>query len=349
MANYALMALMDSDPTAMGYFSAALTQDLPLNDATTSSTAPSEKWPYSGNAGTYVIAGGDQPFIGKLLTINASNNVPSNIAANWVLGATFPVSSVWTGAPLGAAWDIPTVALQNAAGAYVAPSTAAAKAAEADATLASTSDPTTNNLVTFNASTTDAAAYNNYMMEETYLVVPTTGLPANKDTALADFIRFALGPKGQTDIESFGAAPATSAMDAAGLKVGYYNDSTPIGSVPMTRMASSCSVTFIVPSSAASAPPTRPAIAITARRRRRAGPAPMRGSMRRFSRQCGGCSGWCARSRRPSRMMSGPLVSPNSCPRTAVPADRPVPYGRRNSRSHKAASNIRRSLRSPPD
>ena len=33
-----------------------------------------------------------------------------------------------------------------------------------------------------------------------------------------------------------------------------------IGSVPITLSASSCSVTFIVPSSAATAPPTRPAI-----------------------------------------------------------------------------------------
>ena len=62
-----------------------------------------------------------------------------------------PVASVWTGDPLGVPWNLPTAAVQNAQGAYVAPSTAAAAAAEADATLASTSDPTTNNLVTFNA------------------------------------------------------------------------------------------------------------------------------------------------------------------------------------------------------
>ena len=69
----------------------------------------------------------------------------------------------------------------------------------------------------FNASTTDAAAYNSYLMEESYLVVPTNGLSAAKAKALAQFIRYVLGPEGQQDIENFGAAPATAAMVAAGL------------------------------------------------------------------------------------------------------------------------------------
>ena len=204
MANYALMSLLDSDTTAKGYFTAGLTNAFTHNSATTEDTTPSETWPY---AGPYVIAGGDDPFIGKLLTINASNNVPSNEAANWVLGAAFPVSSVWTGAPLGAPWNIPTAAVQNAQGSFVTPSTGSATASEKDATLAATSDPTTNNLVTFNATASDASAYNSYLMEESYLVVPTSGETAAKDTALAALIRFVLGPKGQTDIESFGAAP----------------------------------------------------------------------------------------------------------------------------------------------
>jgi hypothetical protein len=109
--------------------------------------------------------------------------------------------------------------VQNAQGSFVAPSTGSAAASEKDATLAATSDPTTNNLVTFNAAATDASAYNSYLMEESYLVVPTSGETAAKDTALAALIRYVLGPKGQTDIQSFGAAPATSAMDAAGLLV----------------------------------------------------------------------------------------------------------------------------------
>lgn len=216
MANYALMALLDSDPTAKSYFAAGLQSAYATHSATTSDTAPSETWPYTG---AYDTAGGDDAFIGKLLTIDAKSNTPSDLAGQWALGATFPVSSVWTGAPLGAAWNVPTAAVQNAQGSFVAPSEQSAAAAEADATVASTSDPTTDNLVTFQPSATAAAAYNSYLMEESYLVVPTGGLSAAKDTTLADLIRFILGPDGQRDIERFGAAPATAAMDAAGLKV----------------------------------------------------------------------------------------------------------------------------------
>ena len=126
---------------------------------------------------------------------------------------------MWTGAPLGAAWNIPTAAVQNADSQFVAPSKGAAAAAEADATVAKTSDPTTNNLVTFTPSTSDAAAYNSYLMEESYLVVPLNGLAATKATALANLVRFVLGPNGQRDISSFGAAPATTAMVTAGLQV----------------------------------------------------------------------------------------------------------------------------------
>jgi hypothetical protein len=244
MANSALMTLLDNDSTAKGFFSAGLASAFASNAATTTDITPSEKWPYTGS---YVIAGGDDPFIGKLLSINATTNTPSNESAGWVLGATFPVSSVWTGAPLGAPWNIPTAAVQNAQLSYVVPSTAAAQAAEGDATLAKTSDPTTNNLVTFNASTTDAAAYNNYLMEESYIVVPTSGLPANKDTALASLIRFILGPKGQTDIKSFGAAPATSAMDTAGLAVAAQLDAqAAVGTTTSTTVSSTSTSTTSV-------------------------------------------------------------------------------------------------------
>ena len=213
IANEALMTLLDSDPTAKGYFDAALNGGLP--GALTTSDTPSELWPFAGNT----IPGGDQPLIGKLLDINTETNGPSTTATQWVLGATTPLSSVWTQAPLGVAWDLPSAAIQNAQGSFVSPTLAAAAAAQTDATLASTSDPTTNNLVTFNASTSDAAAYNSDLMEESYLVVPTSGLNAAKATALAQVVRFVLGAQGQKDIEAFGSAPATPAMQAAGLKV----------------------------------------------------------------------------------------------------------------------------------
>jgi ABC-type phosphate transport system substrate-binding protein len=211
MANYAMMALLDSTPSSQALFAAGLAGAGSL----TTSTTPSTNWPYAQN--TY--PGGDQPLIGKLLAINPQTNVPSATAVSWRLGATVPISSVWTGSPLGVPWNISTAAVQNAQGSYVPPSAPAAKAAAADSTLAVTPDPTTNNLVTFNASTSDAGAYNDYLMVESYLVVPTNGLPANKSAALAQFVRFVLGPQGEQDIQTFGAAPATPSEQAAGLEV----------------------------------------------------------------------------------------------------------------------------------
>jgi len=213
--NQALMALLDSTPTSKALFDAGLKNAVNTNQGLTTDDTPSEHWPYAKNA----VPGGDQPLIGKLLNINATTNAPDTNAHNWQLGAALPISSVWTGAPLGVAWDLPTAAIQNAQGSFVAPSSASASAAEGDATLASTSDPTTNNLVTFTASPTDAKAYNNYLMMPEYLVVPTNTLTAVKATKLSQLIRFVLGPTGQKDISGFGAAPATAAMVTAGLKV----------------------------------------------------------------------------------------------------------------------------------
>jgi ABC-type phosphate transport system substrate-binding protein len=251
MENEDLMTLLDSDPTSKALFDYGLQEAVATNQGLTLDDTPSEHWPYAKNT----IPGGDQPLIGKLLNVNTTTNAPDTIAANWQLGATLPISSVWTGAPLGVPWNIPEAAIQNAQGAFVAPSTASATAAQADATLASTSDPTTNNLVTFNASTTDAAAYNNFLMMEEYLVVPTNTLAANKATKLAQFIRFVLGSTGQKIIQSFGAAPATPAMVTAGLKVatqlsvlglssgGATTTTTTVGSSSTTSTTSSTGTT----------------------------------------------------------------------------------------------------------
>jgi hypothetical protein len=105
-----------------------------------------------------------------------------------------------------------TIAIQNAAGHYVLPTSAATSAALNDATL----EPTTN-LVTFNANPSDAAAYPIDVMS--YLVVPTSGLSAAKATALASFIKFVLGATGQADVKSLGDGPVTTAMVSAGMQV----------------------------------------------------------------------------------------------------------------------------------
>jgi ABC-type phosphate transport system substrate-binding protein len=213
MANQALMSLLDSTPTSKASFVAGLTN--PGGASLTTDPTPSEKWPY----GQGTVPGGDQPFIGKLLAINAQTNAPSQTAAQWQLGTTGPISSVWTRAPLGVPWNLSTAAIQNAQGSFVPPSTAAAQAALADATVGATADPTTNNLVMFNPNASDAVAYNNYLMVESYLVVPTNGLSAAKAGGLAQLARFAVGPLGQQIVSSFGAAPDTAAMTKAGQAV----------------------------------------------------------------------------------------------------------------------------------
>jgi ABC-type phosphate transport system substrate-binding protein len=250
MANSALMSLLDSTPTSKAFLDAGLIEN-GMGGLTTDDT-PSEFWPYGQNT----IPGGDQPLIGKLLNIGTKTNAPSQTASEWQLGATLPISSVWTGAPHGVPWNLATAAVQNADNQFVAPSTAAAQAAAADAALAATTDPTTNNLVTFNASATDAAAYNNFLMEESYLVVPTSGLSAAKAKALAQLVRFALGPQGQQDIKTFGAAPATTAMVTAGLRVAVTLDSEAVSAAAQASTVTattSATTSTTAPASAAAA------------------------------------------------------------------------------------------------
>jgi len=208
--NTALMSLLDSNPESKELFDNALNNNALKNPTAVTSDTPSETWPFQLN---HAYIGGDAGLIEKELNIDAETNSPS-AANSWNLGDVFPLSSVWAGAPQGTPWNIPTAALQNAAGQFVAPSAAAAEASEADATL----DPATN-LVTFNANANDATAYNNYMMVESYLVVPTSGLTASKASALAQYIRFVTGPVAASDEETLGAAPPTPAMVAADLKV----------------------------------------------------------------------------------------------------------------------------------
>jgi hypothetical protein len=202
------MALLDSNPTAKELFDNALNN--PASAALTKSDTPSENWPFHG---IHAFVGGDAGLVGKELNINAETNIPS-AAISWNLGDVFALSSVWAGAPQGTPWNIPTAAIQNAAGKFVPPSESAAASAEEDASM----DPTTN-LVTFAANPNNATAYNNDMMVESYLVVPTSGLTAAKAQKLAQYIRFVVGPVATSDEETLGSAPATPAMVTADLKV----------------------------------------------------------------------------------------------------------------------------------
>jgi ABC-type phosphate transport system substrate-binding protein len=246
--NAALMALIDSNPTAREQLDNALNN--PEAEATTKSDTPSETWPFQGN---HAFVGGDEGLIGKELSINAETNAPSALLT-WTglgVGATgphdvFPVSAVWTGAPEGTPWNVPTADIQNAQSAFVGPTEAAAAAAETHVTL----DPTTN-LVTFNADASDAGAYNNYLMVESYLVVPTSGLPADKAEALAQYIRFIVGPTGQSDEAVLGSAPPTPAMVTADLKVAAELDAEAVrsSSGTTTKSTTTTSTTTTSPTS----------------------------------------------------------------------------------------------------
>jgi hypothetical protein len=206
--NTALMAYLDSDPTSKELVDNALNN--PNGDAATHSDTPSEIWPFQGS---HAFVGGDAGLIGKELNLNAETDAPSTVSS-WNLGDVFPLSSVWAGSPLGTPWNLAMAALQNAAGKFVSPTETAAASAEGDASM----DPATN-LVTFAANPNNETAYNNYMMVESYLVVPTSGLTAAKAQKLAQYIRFVVGPVAQSDEVTLGSAPPTPTMVAADLKV----------------------------------------------------------------------------------------------------------------------------------
>lgn len=228
MENVALMSLLDSTSASKQAFTAGLTNLKSLAQASTSDPTPSEHWPFA----SVTTTGGDQITLGTVVGLDGLTGAPSTLVSQIKFGAIMPIANDWTGDPLGVEWNLPTAAVQNAAPSttdptppFVIPSAASALAAEKQATLASTSDPTTNNLVKFDTTDTpDPTAYNPFLMLESYLVVPLKGLPADKALALAQFIRFAVGGTGQSDITNLGVAPATSAMVKADLVVAQQLD-----------------------------------------------------------------------------------------------------------------------------
>ncbi len=199
-SNTSLESLFVSNPTARAIWDAYLKYFEGNTDDT-----PTDLWPHTSTAGT-----SEQLIAQTLIKVNSQLTppVPDANPTHWGQGDIAPLPVDWVGPPL----NIPTIAVQNAAGAYVAPTVASTNAALRDATV----DPTTN-LVNFNANPDDAAAYPMPVMS--YLVVPTSGLDPAKATALAAFIKFVLGSAGQADVESMGAAGVTPAMITAGLKV----------------------------------------------------------------------------------------------------------------------------------
>ncbi|HEY5025777.1 MAG TPA: hypothetical protein VII76_12440 [Acidimicrobiales bacterium] len=199
--NMALESLFVSNTTAKAIWDAYIKYFEGSTDDT-----PTDLWPHTLTAGS-----SDELIEQTLIKVNSNVNppVPDADPTHWGQGDIAPLPIDWWS---GSTLDNPTIAIQNAEGAFVAPAVASMDAALGDATM----DPTTN-LVRFNANPTDAAAYPLPVMS--YLVVPTSGLDPSKATALAAFIKFVLGSTGQADVESMGAAGVTPAMVSAGLKV----------------------------------------------------------------------------------------------------------------------------------
>ncbi len=193
----ALIALFDADPKAAPVWSSFVSSFKGTNDA------PTETWPTQGG-----VHGGDAELAQSLVPLDTSTLLPRTDPSTWGLGEIAPLAADWIGPPE----NIPTIAIQNAAGSFASPTVTAATAALKDATF----DPSTN-LVTYKNSTTDTSAYP--LMATSYLVVPTSGLSPTKATALAALIRFALGSKGQSDVTGLGAAPVTATMTTAGMAV----------------------------------------------------------------------------------------------------------------------------------
>jgi phosphate transport system substrate-binding protein len=118
-------------------------------------------------------------------------------------------STTWTaGVP-----TLHNVAVKNPAGQFVLPTSASIAKQFAGATI----DPATN-VVKLPYGVTDPEAYPAPVVS--YLVVPVTGLVADKAKALASFIRFVLtDAKAKQDAVDLGFAPANPDWVTAGLKV----------------------------------------------------------------------------------------------------------------------------------
>ncbi len=192
--NYGLAQYIGSTPAAKALWDAWLTVEGVTN------LAPTETWPAHQG-----LSGGDLTLANALVPIDPATNAPRVNPQTWGVGDAGAIPADWLGTPR----NIPTIALQNAAGAFVPPTLAATQAAVNDASMDTATD-----LVTFPQNAADAAAYPQVMMS--YLIVPTTGLSQAKAHALAAFIQLALSSQGQADITGLGAAAPSQQMIQAG-------------------------------------------------------------------------------------------------------------------------------------
>ena len=116
-SNYALESLFVNDPVAKPIWDAYLKFYEGVTDDT-----PTDLWPHTGGTN-----GGDATLAQSLIPVNEQANPPAPLPNpdTWGQGDVAPLPFDWTGAPR----NIPTIAIQNAAGAFVQPSVASMSAA----------------------------------------------------------------------------------------------------------------------------------------------------------------------------------------------------------------------------
>jgi ABC-type phosphate transport system substrate-binding protein len=225
--NTALESLFVNNPTTKPIWDAYLNHFTGSTDDT-----PTDLWPP-----TLTLSTSDEVIEQTLLKINDQANppVPDPNPTHWGQGDIAPLPIDWWS---GSALNNPTIAVQNDAGAYVAPTVASMTAALQ------------------NASPTDAAAYPIPVMS--YLVVPTSGLAPAKATALAAFIKFVLGSTGQAEVKSMGAAGVTPAMITAGLKVANEVAAQASSTTTTTTTTTTAATTSTSTPTGTTVPPTGP-------------------------------------------------------------------------------------------
>ena len=186
------MTLLDSTPSSKAFFDAGLNES--GFGALTTDDTPSENWPYGQNT----IPRGRQPLIGKLLAIKPRPMPPARPRRPGSSGPSRPISSVWTGAPLGVAVepDRPQP-FRMPDGQFVAPSLTAAasgrlprhpgghvRSDDRQPRSPSTRTPLT-------CPPTTASSWRRATSSSR-----PTGLSADKARALAQFVRYVAGSEG---------------------------------------------------------------------------------------------------------------------------------------------------------
>lgn|GEM_PF-5167162 len=199
----ALVAAFLADPEARSAWATYVSGLGQAPDATP------DRWPADPNANVTGVTSGSRGMINALLNLDPVSGQPIPGTPAHSIGYVAPEYALQFGAPL--------TAIQNRASppTFVSPTTdgAVTAALQSGATFDAAS-----RLYTIDSSKiTATGAYPIPLVS--YLEVSTTGLTSAKATALAGFIRFALGTAGQADVASTGMVGLPPDVIAAGLRV----------------------------------------------------------------------------------------------------------------------------------